>query len=48
MIDKQRLLQKGKTCGIQLTEELTTQLDRYAEILVAYNQKVNLTAINKP
>ncbi len=48
MIDKERLAQKmfhvehcAERCQLDL-------LDRYAEILVDYNQKVNLTAITSP
>ena len=45
MIDKERLAQKCFTWNIVLSGAQLDLLDRYAEILVDYNQKVNLTAI---
>ena len=45
MIDKNRLEQKCSTWNIALTGTQLDQLDAFAEILVEYNQKVNLTAI---
>ena len=45
MIDKSRLEAKSAALGILLTGKQLDALDRYAEILVAYNEKVNLTAI---
>lgn len=48
MIDRERMRQKAEACGLSLKTELIEQLDQYAEILVAYNQKVNLTAITTP
>jgi 16S rRNA (guanine527-N7)-methyltransferase len=48
MIDKGRLEAKCSTWNIALTGTQLDQLDRYAEILVEYNQKVNLTAITDP
>ena len=45
MIDKQRLEAKCSTWNITLTGTQLDQLDAFAEILVDYNQKVNLTAI---
>ena len=48
MIDKDRLAQKCSTWNIQLTGAQLDQLDRYARLLVDYNQKVNLTAITDP
>lgn len=45
MIDKARFNAKCKTYGIELTENQLDLLDKYAEILVEYNEKVNLTAI---
>ena len=44
MIDKQRLEAKCSTWNITLTGTQLDQLDAFAEILVDYNQKVNLTA----
>ena len=48
MIDKSRLEAKSAALGIPLTGKQLDALDRYAEILVAYNEKVNLTAITDP
>lgn len=48
MIDKNRLEAKCATLGIALTGPMLDALDQYAEILVEYNQKVNLTAITDP
>ena len=48
MIDKSRLEAKAAALGIQLSGTQLDQLDQYAQILVEYNQKVNLTAITTP
>ena len=48
MIDKSRLEQKCSTWNITLTGTQLDQLDAFAQILVEYNQKVNLTAITDP
>ena len=48
MIDKNRLAEKCSTWNIALTGPQLDQLDQYAELLVSYNQKVNLTAITDP
>lgn len=48
MIDKTRLAQKCSTWNIPLTGSQLDLLDRYATLLVEYNQKVNLTAITTP
>ena len=48
MIDKSRLEQKCSTWNIALTGTQLDQLDAFAELLVEYNQKVNLTAITDP
>lgn len=48
MIDKNRLEAKCAALGIVLTGPMLDALDQYAEILVEYNQKVNLTAITDP
>ena len=44
MIDTQRLTEKAARYGIDAAP-IARKLDQYARILVAYNQKVNLTAI---
>ena len=48
MIDKARLEQKCSMWNIALTGDQLDQLDAFAQILVDYNQKVNLTAITDP
>lgn len=48
MIDRIRFVQTLKKYDIELTEKQLEQLDKYAEILVDYNEKVNLTAITDP
>ena len=48
MIDKNRLEAKCAALCIALTGPMLDALDQYAEILVEYNQKVNLTAITDP
>ena len=48
MIDKARLEQKCSMWNIALTGTQLDQLDAFAQILVDYNQKVNLTAITDP
>ena len=48
MIDKARLEQKCSMWNIALTGNQLDQLDAFAQILVDYNQKVNLTAITDP
>lgn len=48
MIDKARLEQKCSMWNISLSGAQLDLLDRYAALLVDYNQKVNLTAITSP
>ena len=48
MIDKNRLATKCSTWNITLTPTQLDLLDKYAELLVSYNEKVNLTAITDP
>ena len=48
MIDKARLTTKCSTWNITLTSTQLDLLDKYAELLVSYNEKVNLTAITSP
>ena len=48
MIDKQRLEAKCSTWNIALTGTQLDQLGAFAQILVDYNQKVNLTALTAP
>ena len=48
MIDRERLAAKCAARDILLTPACLEQLDIYAEMLVDYNQHVNLTAITDP
>lgn len=48
MINQTRLAEKCSTWNITLTGPQLDALDRYAQLLVDYNQKVNLTAITTP
>lgn len=48
MIDKERFLNTLNSYDIHISQLQFEQLDKYAEILVDYNQKVNLTAITDP
>lgn len=47
MIDKNRLIEKAARFGIDAAPAADA-LDLYAELLVEYNKKVNLTAITEP
>ena len=46
MIDKQLLLQGCKQFEIELSTQAAEQLDTYAQLLVEWNGKMNLTAIH--
>lgn len=48
MIDKSRLEGKAAALDISLSGAQLDLLDQYAQLLVEYNQKVNLTAITNP
>lgn len=48
MIDAKRLAARLGEYDIVLTDEQYQQLDRYAEMLVEWNEKMNLTAITEP
>lgn len=48
MISKELLLQCAAEFECSLNEETLDKFDRYAAELIAYNQKVNLTAITDP
>lgn len=48
MISKELLFTSCKQMGIDITEEACDRFDKYAELLVDYNEKVNLTAITAP
>lgn len=48
MIDQQLLLDGCEAFGITLPQGAAEKLDRYAQLLVEWNQKMNLTAITEP
>ncbi len=48
MISKELLVSSCNSMGISLTDEAVMRFDAYAQMLVEYNDKVNLTAITKP
>lgn len=48
MINKNRLKDKAAAFGIEINENQAQQLDYYAEKLVEWNEKINLTAITDP
>lgn len=48
MISKELLLSSCDSLGIRITDEAADRFDKYAELLVDYNNKVNLTAITSP
>ena len=48
MIDKELLRSEAEKIGIVLNDEALNRFDRYAEILVEWNEKMNLTAITEP
>ncbi len=48
MIEQQLLLEGCRKFGIELPPSAPDKLDRYAQLLVEWNQKMNLTAITEP
>ncbi len=48
MIDRDRLRVWAADNGLCVGERQAEQLDRYAELLVEWNGKMNLTAITDP
>lgn len=48
MINKERFFNTLAQYNIEISELQFEQLDKYAQILVEYNEKVNLTAITDP
>lgn len=48
MIDKQLLLEGCRSFEIELPQQAPDQLDGYAQLLVEWNEKMNLTAITEP
>lgn len=48
MIDQLYLKEEAARLGISLTDDQTARLDLYAQLLVEWNEKMNLTAITQP
>ncbi|MBQ6829574.1 MAG: 16S rRNA (guanine(527)-N(7))-methyltransferase RsmG [Clostridia bacterium] len=48
MIDYELLREQVASFGVTLTDEMCEKFDRYAELLVEWNEKMNLTAITDP
>ena len=48
MIDKSYLLELCQQFALPLNEQQAEQLDKYAQLLVEWNEKINLTAITEP
>lgn len=48
MISKELLIKSCDELGISITSEAVDRFDKFAELLVDYNNKVNLTAITAP
>ena len=48
MIQTNELKRLLEEQGIESTEEQLLQFDRYAELLVEWNKRMNLTAITEP
>lgn len=48
MIDRDRLINKTAPYDIRLSEKQLNQLDMYAEMLIEWNSRMNLTAITEP
>ncbi len=48
MLDKERFMQIFTGAGIAVTDEQFEKYDRYAQMLCAWNENINLTAITDP
>ncbi len=48
MIETERMRQRAADIGVSVSPQVCAKLDRYAEMLVEWNQKFNLTAITQP
>lgn len=48
MIDKQYLTDSAEYLGIHLDDTAVLRFDKYAELLVWWNERINLTAITEP
>lgn len=44
----QELKTKAAECGVELTNEMISQFQKYMELLQEWNEKINLTAITEP
>ena len=45
---RQELQEKAKAMGIKLTAQQADQFQTYMELLLEWNEKINLTAITQP
>lgn len=45
---KEMLMEKGKSMGIKINAEQAEKFQTYLELLVEWNEKINLTAITEP
>ena len=48
MINKEFLKERACEIGINLSDTELSRFDKYAELLVSWNEKINLTAITDP
>ena len=48
MISKELLKENLESFELEYTEDIADRLDEYAELLVEWNEKINLTAITEP
>lgn len=46
-MDKDRFILEVSKLGINLTDEMLTKLEKYYELLIEWNEKINLTAITE-
>lgn len=48
MISKELLKENFESFGWEFSEEIASKFDKYAQLLVEWNEKINLTAITEP
>ena len=48
MIDEAQLKQECQEIGLEISQEQQALFCKYAEMLLEWNEKMNLTAIKKP
>lgn len=48
MIDKKNFTEEFEKLGVSVSDRQFEKFDKYAEMLVSYNEKVNLTALTSP